>query len=86
MLIFVGTIGKNPIGPVWLSADTTAFRALDSAAAEPDPTGRAGLTPLIRVLNVLGARGWELVNAPSNREAYVFKREVSTESRKATTR
>lgn len=77
----------RPTGPIWLSADTSVFRMLDSAENQPEQPGRAGLVPLIRVLNVLGARGWELVSAPStSREvSYVFKREVSPAVRSGTT-
>jgi len=65
------------IGPVWLSADTTMFGVLDSAAASPNPPYRVGPTTLIRLLNILGAKGWELVGVPSRSgEPYVFKRQL----------
>lgn len=78
----------RPAGPIWLSADTSISRMLDSAENQPDQPGRAGPAPLIRVLNVLGARGWELVSAPSTSRdvSYWFKREVSPATRNATTR
>jgi hypothetical protein len=48
LLIYVAVPNGSAIGPVWLSADTTLFRALDSAATQPNPAGRAGPTSLIR--------------------------------------
>src|SRR4051812_17260657 len=76
-LIFVEVPGAKPIGPIWRSADTTVFAKLDSAVTPQDVPGRPELTPLVRVLDVLGAQGWELVNTPRSRgEPYTFKRRV----------
>jgi hypothetical protein len=72
----------RPFGPAWYSADTMAVALVDSAEKyNPCPGCKRVVdhsTPLIRVLNVLGARGWELVSVPIGSEiTYVFKREVS---------
>jgi hypothetical protein len=81
----------RPIGPIWLSADTMAVALVDSAENYDPCPGcervHSNSAPLLRVLNVLGARGWELVSAPSSsREiTYVFKREVSPAARSGTT-
>jgi len=78
-LFFVGMRDQPAIGPIWLSADTTLFGVLDSVAAQPTPPGRVGPATLIRLLNVLGAKGWELVGVPSRSgEPYVFKRQLSS--------
>jgi len=73
----------RPFGPAWYSADTMAIALVDSAENyDPCPGCKRVVdnsTPLIRVLNVLGARGWELVSVPSTSHeiSYVFKRQVS---------
>jgi hypothetical protein len=86
-LVYVGT----QIRPIWLSADTTddtsVSRMLDSAANQhTQEHGHPGLVPRILVLNILGARGWELVSAQEfghamNEVSYVFKREVRPAAR-----
>lgn len=76
--VIQGNPDKKALGPIWLSADTSLFRMLDSVAAQPNPPGRVGGVTLIRLLNALGTKGWELINVPSNPgEPYLFKRQLT---------
>ena len=75
-LTFVG-LTDPPIGPSWLSTDTAAIKVLNTIAAEQSKFGRAGDVTLVRLLNVLGSRGWELVGMPMGSGNYLFKRRTA---------
>lgn len=67
-------------GPRWLSADTTRVLngVLYAIAATPNPPSGVGPPTIVRLLNLLGAEGWELISAPSfpGSPYYVFKRQA----------
>lgn len=66
----------KPVGPIWMSADTDSSMSAKLSAAENEPH-HPGTAPLIQVLNVIGAQGWELVSAPQGASvAYTFKRRI----------